>query len=235
MYMAGRLRTPSRPFRTWMFRASYECPPSWAVVRVPPSSRVWFKCAFLPAPHRREPDGPEPGFDRKPCVDVVHDLLPQHREVPHPHRAPHFHEELSIPHPHRAGAPLHLRRHLLVPQLGRLRRSEALLEPESAQHPREHRRDRFESALARPGHEPTSSAATSRARSAIAICRNRSGYAVRGRQAVTITWLRSGTSSSTGPIQRSSSSDSGSSRKTTGGSSSLASITRASASRRRIE
>src|SRR5512132_3682260 len=116
MYMAGRLRTPSRPFRTWMFRASYEWPsPSgaaWAFLgsrgsggwaKLNASSWVGLN-SFLLESHRDEPDGAELGRVRKAPVQRLHDSLAKHRQVSHPHGPLHFHEKLAVPDPHGARA-----------------------------------------------------------------------------------------------------------------------------------
>src|SRR5439155_6065547 len=146
MYIAGRFRTPSRPLRTWMFRASYEWPSLVGVVNVAASSRGWLNSLFLLAAHRRQPDRADPGFGRKLRVDLFHDSLAEDGEMAHPDRSLHFDQQFRIAHPDGAGSLRHVGAHDLEPDLGRLRGREMRFELEGRQHLVEHGGDRLEMA-----------------------------------------------------------------------------------------
>src|SRR5512143_1816440 len=108
MYMAGRFRTPSRPRRTWMFRASYEWPSLVSsggdrVTESSPDSDVTSR--LLPPPHGGETDGAQLRAPRQLFVQPREDVVLAHREVRHPCRAAHGDDKLPVAHALAAGAP----------------------------------------------------------------------------------------------------------------------------------
>src|SRR5688572_13924019 len=148
MYMAGRLRTPSRPLRTWMFRASYEWPSFWPVdevadepfsgrsfgsggwANVRASSRFGLN-GFLLETHRDQPDGRELGGVRKPPVQRLQDPLAEHRQMAHPHGSLDFHQKLAVPYADGPGPSFHIGAHDRTPFVRGARGLEAGLQLET--------------------------------------------------------------------------------------------------------